>query len=122
MQQFSKFINKPGKNSLFIIGVLNGFLPCGLVYMAIAGAYSNYDIVNAMIFMLFFGLGTFPMMLSISFFGKHLKNKINVRKMFPFIAFIMGVLFIVRGLELNIPYLSPLFKKNNFENQEIQCK
>lgn len=96
--------------NLFLIGLLNGLLPCGLVYMAIAGALSTGNILYSGLFMAFFGLGTLPAMIAMSFAGGFItismRNKI--KKMIPFILLFMGVLLILRGLNLNIPYVSPV--------------
>ena len=96
-------------SSLFLIGLLNGLLPCGLVYMAIAGAIGTGDILLGTFYMILFGLGTIPMMLSISLAGNVLslavRNKIN--KFIPVLVVVVGIFFILRGLSLGIPYLSP---------------
>lgn len=96
-------------SSLFIIGLLNGLLPCGLVYMAIAGAIGTGGVVLGSLYMILFGLGTIPMMLSISLAGNvmslAIRNKIN--KFIPVLVIIVGIFFILRGLSLGIPYLSP---------------
>lgn len=95
--------------SLFFIGMLNGLLPCGLVYMAIAGAIGTGGIVEGSLYMILFGLGTIPMLLVISLAGNVLsltiRNRVN--KLIPVLVVIVGVLFILRGLSLGIPYLSP---------------
>lgn len=95
--------------ALFVIGVLNGLLPCGLVYMAIAGAIGAGSLFYGIAFMVLFGLGTLPMMLFISMLGtmigQTVRNKIN--KVIPFIVVMIGLIFILRGLSLGIPYLSP---------------
>lgn len=96
-------------SSLFLIGLLNGLLPCGLVYMAIAGAIGTGEIVLGSLYMILFGLGTIPMMLSISLAGNvmslAIRNKIN--KLIPVLVVVVGIFFILRGLSLGIPYLSP---------------
>ncbi len=96
-------------SSLFTIGLLNGLLPCGLVYMAIAGAIGTGGVVLGSLYMILFGLGTIPMMLSISLAGNVMslavRNKIN--KFIPVLVIIVGIFFILRGLSLGIPYLSP---------------
>ena len=96
-------------SSLFIIGLLNGLLPCGLVYMAIAGAIGTGGAVLGSLYMILFGLGTIPMMLSISLAGNVLsltvRNKIN--RFIPVLVVVVGIFFILRGLSLGIPYLSP---------------
>ena len=106
--------------SLFFIGMLNGLLPCGLVYMAIAGAIGTGGVVEGSLYMILFGLGTIPMLLGISLAGNVLsltvRNKIN--KLIPVLVVIVGLLFILRGLSLGIPYLSPPKQKieKKFEN------
>ncbi len=96
-------------SSLFIIGLLNGLLPCGLVYMAIAGAIGTGNGYTGALFMILFGLGTIPMMLFISYAGNMLsgtvRNRIN--KLIPVLVVVVGLLFVLRGLNLGIPYLSP---------------
>lgn len=95
--------------SLFFIGMLNGLLPCGLVYMAIAGAIGTGGVAQGSLYMILFGLGTIPMMLAISLAGNvmslAIRNKIN--KLIPVLVVVVGILFILRGLSLGIPYLSP---------------
>ena len=95
--------------SLFFIGMLNGLLPCGLVYMAIAGAIGTGSVGLGTLYMILFGLGTIPMLLGISLAGNLLslavRNRIN--KLIPIMVVVVGIFFILRGLSLGIPYLSP---------------
>lgn len=103
--------------SLFFIGMLNGLLPCGLVYMAIAGAIGTGNAAEGTLYMILFGLGTIPMLLTISLAGNFmslaLRRKIN--KLIPVMVVVVGLLFILRGLSLGIPFLSP-------EKQKIEQK
>jgi len=96
-------------SSLFFVGMLNGLLPCGLVYMAIAGAIAMGDVAGGSLYMILFGLGTLPMLLGISLAGNLLsapmRNRIN--KLIPVLVVVVGILFVLRGLSLGIPYLSP---------------
>jgi uncharacterized protein len=107
-------------SSLFFIGLLNGLLPCGLVYIAIAGAIGTGDVGQGTLYMILFGLGTIPMMLAISLAGNMmglaLRNRIN--KLIPVLVVVVGLLFILRGLDLGIPFLSPEKQKieQKFEN------
>ena len=89
--------------------MLNGLLPCGLVYMAIAGAIGTGGIVEGSLYMFLFGLGTIPMLLAISLAGNILSLTVrnNINKLIPVLVVIVGLLFILRGLSLGIPYLSP---------------
>lgn len=96
-------------SSLFFIGLLNGLLPCGLVYMAIAGAIGTGGVVTGTLYMILFGLGTIPMMLTIALAGNILSQAIRrrINKLIPALVVLVGLLFIVHGLSLGIPYLSP---------------
>ena len=106
------YFQKSSYKSLFIIGILNGLLPCGMVYMALAGALAVGSMGGSMLFMTLFGLGTIPVMLLISMIGNFatLKLKRIINKAIPFIVIVIGILFILRGLELGIKYISPLPK------------
>lgn len=120
---FAKLISKKSHNSLFTIGLLNGLLPCGFVYVGIAGAISTGDSINGAVYMCLFGLGTTPIMFLTSMIGKvltfNLRRKIN--KLIPAFTFLLAVLFILRGLNLGIPYISPKFEypTANTINQKI---
>ena len=104
----SQFKNKSYK-SLFTIGLLNGFLPCGMVYVALFGAIAMQSVSFGVLYMILFGLGTVPMMSSVvyvnSFLTIPIRNKIQ--KIIPYAVVIIGTLFILRGLGLGIPYISP---------------
>jgi sulfite exporter TauE/SafE len=95
--------------SLFVIGLLNGLLPCGLVYMAVAGAIGTGDVGSSILFMAAFGLGTLPVMWSIAFFGNYvgLGLRQKIRKAYPYMMGLMACLLILRGMGLGIPYVSP---------------
>ncbi len=107
------YLNKSSLKAFFLIGILNGFLPCGLVYMALFGAISTGSGFNGALYMMFFGLGTIPMMTAALIFGNFLKVSLRnkIQKAIPIFVIIIGVLFILRGLGLGIPYISPPQKK-----------
>jgi hypothetical protein len=110
---------KKNNASLFAIGLLNGLLPCGLVYMAAAGAVATGDIINSVFFMAFFGLGTLPVMWSIAFFGNYVSIGIRqkIRRVYPYMMMLMACLLILRGMGLGIPYVSP---KVEADKKEVQ--
>lgn len=97
------------QSTLFIIGLLNGMLPCGLVYMAVAAAIASGSWQGSIGFMAAFGLGTFPMMMGVAFFGSYLGVGIRkrIRSIYPYMIVAMACLLIVRGMGLGVPYLSP---------------
>ncbi len=95
--------------SLFLIGLLNGLLPCGLVYVAIAGAINTNDLINCILYMIIFGVGTIPIMLAIPLLGNMVGNAFRKRysKVLSGFIIILGIIFVLRGLSLGIPYISP---------------
>ena len=118
---FQDLFRKKGVPVLFLIGLLNGLLPCGLVYVAIAAATATGNYLNGALFMLVFGLGTFPVMVALPFFGQFIKVKYRnqIRKAVPVMVSLMALLFILRGLNLGIPYLSP--RTNGPGKNSMEC-
>lgn len=94
---------------LFSLGLINGLLPCGLVYMALLGAISQPSILYSVLFMMIFGLGTSPALSSIIISKKWLlKNgRSFYTKFAPVFIVAISVLLILRGLGLGIPFISP---------------
>ena len=116
-QSMGKRFQKQSNSNLFVIGLLNGLLPCGLVYMGLAGASTMVDPFLGGLFMLFFGIGTLPLMTSISFFSSNIsiERRAKIKKFIPVLIAIMGVVFILRGMNLGIPYLSPQISSESSE-------
>jgi hypothetical protein len=96
--------------SLFLIGLVNGLLPCGLVYIALLGALSTQSITGGALFMAIYGLGTIPLMFAVSILGQLLNTnwRNRIRKATPVAMFLVGILILLRGLNLGIPYVSPV--------------
>lgn len=100
---------KKSYQSLFTIGLLNGFLPCGMVYVALFGAIAMQSASLGVVYMLLYGIGTLPLMTAVVYIHSMLKMPFRnkIQKAIPYVAVIIGVLFILRGLGLGIPYISP---------------
>jgi sulfite exporter TauE/SafE len=102
--------------------LLNGFLPCGMVYVALFGAIAMQSPSLGILYMVLFGLGTVPMMSSIvylnSFLTISIRNKIQ--KAISYVAVFIGIVFILRGLGLGIPYISPS-NMSLFVQQQPNC-
>jgi sulfite exporter TauE/SafE len=99
--------------SLLMIGLLNGLLPCGLVYVAIAGAISSGNVISGAFFMMLFGIGTIPLLLTATLasdaIGQRIRSK--MQKVVPYFVCVLGLLFILRGMSLGIPFVSPTTEK-----------
>jgi len=104
-----KQLSKKTVTSSLSIGFLNGFLPCGLVYTALFGALAMGNWRGSMTYMIAFGVGTIPLMLLLILLGDFLPLALRRRlnQWLPLVVILVGILFILRGLGLGIPYLSP---------------
>jgi len=113
------FKKEKTKSVYFLIGIFNGLLPCGLVYFALASALISGSVLNSVAFMSMFGVATIPMMFSVSYFGKFISQKfrVTVNKLVPYFIAIMAILLVLRGLNLGIPYISPILQQSTEEAQ-----
>lgn len=99
---FSGVIKKKNTTSLLIAGMANGVLPCGFVYIALAGAAATQDPFSGGGYMIMFGLGTFPAMMAVSAFGKvaGLRARAFLVKAAPVLMIVLGIIFIYRGYNM----------------------
>lgn len=108
-KKIGSMLQRGGASAQFKLGLFNGLLPCGLVYMALLASISMGSILGGALYMFVFGLGTFPMMLGAAYFGhamKGLKPNFFSRLVPAFVA-VIAILLIIRGLGLGVPFLSP---------------
>jgi len=117
------YLKKTSNKAIFSIGFFNGFLPCGLVYMAVFGSIATGNVITAASYMLLFGIGTIPMMSGAIFLGNFINLNIRnkIQKAIPIFVIIIGLLFILRGLGLGIPYISPSDTKLLLSNSPEVC-
>lgn len=103
----------------FLLGMLNGLLPCGMVYTALITSLLTGNAIEGSFSMFLFGLGTYPTMIILMYLTQRtatrFKSKIN--RFLPIILTIVGLLIVFRGLNLNIPYLSPQATFSDSKNQ-----
>jgi sulfite exporter TauE/SafE len=98
-----------GMTSFFLLGMANGLLPCGMVYIALAATLSFNEIGQSISFMAMFGAGTLPAMMLLGFTGTLIsfRQRMNLKRIMPVFITLMGLMLILRGLDLGIPYISP---------------
>jgi len=110
-KQLGKLFQSNNLSSVFFIGILNGLLPCGLVYLALTSSVISGSSLHGALFMSFFGLGTFPAMMATILLGNYLNQQLRLKisRALPVFLFLMAALLVLRGLELGIPFLSPAF-------------
>jgi len=97
-----------GPTAMLIVGLLNGLLPCGFVYAALATAVTTGSVAQSTVFMAGFGLGTGPAMLGVSLLGRVASTQLRTRlqRLVPIGLALVGLLLILRGLGLG-SMLSP---------------
>ena len=100
----TKALKKATVKTFFIIGILNGFLPCGLVYMAIAAAIATGSVVSSVLYMILFGLGTMPMMMALGYGGNFIGQKFRrtLRKLYPVFMILFAIFFLMRAFKISM--------------------
>mgnify|MGYP005996036721 CR=1 FL=1 len=99
--------------SRLIFGLLNGLLPCGMVFIALSFALLS---PSAPLYMLFFGLGTIPSMFLLPFLANFKPTwRLKITQFVPYMMIFFGLIFILRGMSLGVPYLSPKYSESNTE-------
>jgi len=120
-KMFGKILGLRSFGSIFLLGLLNGLLPCGLVYIALTASVASGSVFGSATFMLFFGLGTLPMMASVfilkSIISVDIRRKLT--RLIPVGISIVAVLLIMRGMSLNIPYISPVLPEH--VKEKVEC-
>lgn len=108
-KQLGLYLKKESYYAIFTIGFFNGFLPCGMVYMALVGAIAMNNATTSMLYMALYGLGTIPLLSVLLYVKDAFSNNFRqkLQKAIPVFVVVLGVLFIFRGLGLGIPYISP---------------
>jgi uncharacterized protein len=121
-RSLSQLLGQRSLAALFLIGIVNGLLPCGFVYLALAAAVTTGDVLRSVAFMAGFGVGTIPVMLGVSVFGKTIPAGVRekVRAVVPVLTVLLGVLLILRGLNLGVRFVSPKMGKST-DTQEVPC-
>lgn len=123
-QLLGKYLKRGGTSAFFATGLLNGFLPCGMVYLALIASLAMQSPIYGAAYMFFFGIGTIPMLISVmvtqNMLGASVRNKLT--KTLPYFAMFIGILFIVRGMGLGIHYLSPHLSNAKQRTEMTICR
>ena len=122
--RMQKWLQVKTYTARFVLGSLNGLLPCGLVYLALAGAIASGHPLQGGIYMLLFGLGTFPAMAIVGFLGSTINVAVRnrIRSAIPVFVFCMGLVFILRGMALDIPFVSPVLTQGTTTSDITLCR
>jgi hypothetical protein len=120
---WARVFSKSSINSLFVVGLLNGFLPCGLVYVALAGSVATASPLYGAAYMGIFGLGTLPVMFAMAMLGRVVGSgfRSRLRRVVPVVGVLLAALFILRGLSLGIPFVSPKLGSSPHGQATMDC-
>lgn len=109
IKKMGQLFKSKNRAVFYLIGILNGLLPCGMIYVALTSALATQNVLQGGLIMAFFGFGTMPALIMVAiggqYFGVIFRKKIQ--SLLPLFIFGMGVLLILRGMGLGIPYVSP---------------
>lgn len=115
--RMGQLMRRSGLRANFTLGMLNGLLPCGMVYAALAGAIASVSGAQGGLFMAVFGLGTLPLLYAFTFagrsFGHGLKRYFGYWQ--PVLLTIAGLLLIQRGMALDISLFESAVPKSGFD-------
>ena len=123
-KRLGKVLRSKNPLKLLFLGALNGLLPCGMVYAALLNALLTGNIIGSASAMIAFGIGTLPAMIGVIFMANKFTPKLrgSMNKMVPYLITVVGLLIILRGLNLGIPYISPQLKIKQNTEQNLDEK
>ncbi len=130
---FSKFVNwikqtlgkklRSGKPiAYFTTGLVNGLLPCGMVYMALVAALALQNPFLGATYMFFFGMGTIPLLLALMISGNlfSIVKREKIQSAIPYLGALIGIIFIFRGLGLDLGGFSPDLEMFNYGSEQVE--
>lgn len=108
MTPLRRLYQRGGAAAMLGVGLINGLLPCGFVYAALATASTAGSVSASMLFMAAFGLGTLPAMVGVSLMERLASKtwRARVQRLVPYGVVLVGLLLVARGLSLGT-FLSP---------------
>jgi len=112
-----QLLRRHRSGGMFTLGMLNGLLPCGMVYAALAGAISTAGGAEGGLFMAVFGLGTLPLLLSATLLGRSFSVSVRrrIRWVQPVLLLLAGLIVVQRGLHLDVSLFESAVPKAGLE-------
>ncbi|TLV04085.1 sulfite exporter TauE/SafE family protein [Dyadobacter luticola] len=104
-KNMSTMLRSRSMTGRFLLGILNGLLPCGLVYLALVSSAATGNAASGAVYMFIFGTGTLPMMMAVGFFKNWLTPGLRSRfhKLAPVVIALAGLVLVVRGILIQYP-------------------
>jgi sulfite exporter TauE/SafE len=115
--QMGRMLRQNGAKALFTMGMLNGLLPCGMVYAALAGAIASFGGMEGGLFMLIFGAGTLPLLLAVSVLGRSFSVSVRQKLRYwqPVLLTLAGIILLQRGLHLDLSLFESAVPKAGYD-------
>jgi uncharacterized protein len=109
-RMFSKYLHRKSHISTFLLGSLNGVLPCGLSFLALTYCLTLAGPINGFIFMIAFGIGTLPVMLGLTsvFYWLIARLKFDAGRMTTGMLILSGLLLIARVYVVHVAHAPSL--------------
>lgn len=109
---YNKLLKSNAKSNILLLGILNGLLPCGMVYAAMAVSFLNQDIYYGGLMMLAFGLGTIPafVLLLLGSKNKSLRTLAAKYHLQPSLMIIAGLLVCLKSTATIMPPQTALWQ------------
>ena len=103
-KRIAKLYRNQNVATFYWVGLLNGLLPCGLVYMAAFAALGSARLAYGLSIMLGFGLGTWPLMTALAIFPiREWLSRVQGLKLSNVLMFVAGTLMIIRATTIELP-------------------
>ncbi|MFM8395653.1 MAG: sulfite exporter TauE/SafE family protein [Acidobacteriota bacterium] len=107
LKPLGRRISSPDPRRKFLLGMLLGLLPCGLIYAALIKAISTVGIVSGALTMAAFGMGTVGSLLLLGLFSSTVLAKLGRGSWSPRLTavsvMLLGVFLLYRGLTPHLP-------------------
>jgi uncharacterized protein len=94
------YLKRKDLPGILLLGMLNGAVPCGMVYMALLSSVATGSTWGGGLFMGLFGIGTMPAMFALGIARQHFTPSLRtrVRKLTPFFIAVAGIWLVARGV------------------------
>jgi sulfite exporter TauE/SafE len=98
-QKFSKLFANPRGINGFFLGLILGFLPCGLIYGAVSITLNFSSPIYSAIGMIIFGVSTFPALFLTGYFGGFIFKFKSLKFLAKFIIFLNIVMLLMLAIK-----------------------
>ncbi|HRD07478.1 MAG TPA: sulfite exporter TauE/SafE family protein, partial [Saprospiraceae bacterium] len=117
---YNRYLSKTSRKNVAMLGLLNGLLPCGLVYSAMAMAFLGGNLWQGALQMILFGLGTMPLLYAfqLGLGNRSVLSFLKQRGLSPILFMLSGAFVIYKAVSIMVPREASLL---NAVTDPIMC-